>query len=161
MFTTKNWKCLDKKFWYFFHISAQAIECGYLLEPPRWGGSNEYPQSMFLSRKKNNVYSAPVNPSFTIQKWGLRGSKLYRHVSWCIVCVSNVVTLPLCLAIVCSSSLHPKVPWEDCASWLWPFLENCIPRIYPKYWDSLSTFHTCPTIFSPSFGTPFHLPYLT
>ena len=34
---------------------------------------------MFLSRnKKNNIY--PVNPSFTIQKWGLRGSKLYRHV---------------------------------------------------------------------------------
>ena len=31
----------------------------------RWGGSNEYPQSMFLSKnKKNNVY--PVNPSFTI-----------------------------------------------------------------------------------------------
>ena len=22
----------------------------------------------------------PVNPSFTIQKWGLRGSKLYRRV---------------------------------------------------------------------------------
>ena len=39
-----------------FHVSAQSIECGYLLEPPRWGGSNEYPQSMFLSRnKKNNV----------------------------------------------------------------------------------------------------------
>ena len=46
-----------------FHISAQNIDCRYLLEPPRWGGSNEYPQSMFLSRnKKNNVY--PVNPSF-------------------------------------------------------------------------------------------------
>ena len=30
------------------------------------GGSNEYLQSMFLSRnKKNNVYT-PVNPSFTI-----------------------------------------------------------------------------------------------
>ena len=40
-----------------FHISAQNIDCGYTLEPPRWGGSNEYPQSMFLSRnKKNNVY---------------------------------------------------------------------------------------------------------
>ena len=26
-----------------FHISAQNIDCGYLLEPPRWGGSNEYP----------------------------------------------------------------------------------------------------------------------
>ena len=26
-----------------FHISAQNIDCGYLLEPPRRGGSNEYP----------------------------------------------------------------------------------------------------------------------
>ena len=48
-----------------FHISAQNIDCGYSLEPPRRGGSNEYPQSTILSRyKKNNVY--PVNPSFTI-----------------------------------------------------------------------------------------------
>ena len=30
-----------------FHISAQNIGCGYSLEPPRRGGSNEYPQSMF------------------------------------------------------------------------------------------------------------------
>ena len=30
-----------------FHISAQNIDCGYLLELPRRGGSNEYPQSMF------------------------------------------------------------------------------------------------------------------
>ena len=30
-----------------FHISAQNIDCGYLLEPPRRGGSNEYTQSMF------------------------------------------------------------------------------------------------------------------
>ena len=48
-----------------FYISAQNIDCGYSLEPPRRGGSNKYPQSKFLSRnKKNNVY--PVNPSFTI-----------------------------------------------------------------------------------------------
>ena len=40
-----------------FHISAQNID--------RRGGSNEYPQSMFLSRnKKNNVYHC--KPSFTI-----------------------------------------------------------------------------------------------
>ena len=26
-----------------FHISAQNIDCGYSLEPPRRGGSNEYP----------------------------------------------------------------------------------------------------------------------
>ena len=27
---------------YIFHISAQNIDCGYSLEPPRRGGSNEY-----------------------------------------------------------------------------------------------------------------------
>ena len=26
-----------------FHISALNIDCGYWLEPPRRGGSNEYP----------------------------------------------------------------------------------------------------------------------
>ena len=26
---------------------AQNIDCGFTLEPPRRGGSNEYPQSMF------------------------------------------------------------------------------------------------------------------
>ena len=30
-----------------FHTSSQNIDCGYSLEPPRRGGSNEYPQSMF------------------------------------------------------------------------------------------------------------------
>ena len=40
-----------------FQISAQNIYCGYSLEPPRRGGSNQYPQYMFLSKnKKNNVY---------------------------------------------------------------------------------------------------------
>ena len=41
----------DKKY-DSFHISAQNIDCGYSLEPPRRGGSNKYPQSMFLSRNK-------------------------------------------------------------------------------------------------------------
>ena len=30
-----------------FVISAENINCRYSLEPPRRGGSNEYPQSMF------------------------------------------------------------------------------------------------------------------
>ena len=30
-----------------FLIFAQNIDCGYTLEPPHGGGSNEYPQSMF------------------------------------------------------------------------------------------------------------------
>ena len=32
-----------------FLISAQNIDCGYSLEPPRRGGSNEYAQSMFCA----------------------------------------------------------------------------------------------------------------
>ena len=58
-----------------FHISAQNIDCGYSLEPPRPGGSNEYPQSMFLSRnKKNNVY--PCKPQFYYIKVGFKGVKI-------------------------------------------------------------------------------------
>ena len=30
-----------------FHILLKNIDCGYSLEPPRRGGSNEHPQSMF------------------------------------------------------------------------------------------------------------------
>ena len=59
----------------FFHISAQNIDCGYSLEPPRRGGSNEYPQSMFLSRnKKNNVY--PCKPQFYYIKVGFKGGNI-------------------------------------------------------------------------------------
>ena len=47
-----------------FHISAQNIDCGYSLEPPRRGGSNEYPQSMFLAEIRKIMYT-PVNLSFT------------------------------------------------------------------------------------------------
>ena len=36
-----------RKFFYIFLIFAQNIGCGYTLEPPRRGGSNVYPQSMF------------------------------------------------------------------------------------------------------------------
>ena len=40
-----------------FHLSAQNTDCGYSLELPQQGGSNEYPQYMCLNRnKKNNVY---------------------------------------------------------------------------------------------------------
>ena len=44
-FPSKNWT--DKKNSYIFHISAQNIDCGYSLEPPRWGGSNEYTTYVF------------------------------------------------------------------------------------------------------------------
>ena len=63
-FTTKNWKFSDKNS-DTFHVFAQNIDCGYWLELPHWGSSNEYPQSMLLSRNKKIMY-APVNLTFTI-----------------------------------------------------------------------------------------------
>ena len=64
-FTTKKKDNFQIKNSDFFHISAQNIDCGYSLEPPRRGGSNEYPQSMLLS-KIRKIMTTPVNPSFTI-----------------------------------------------------------------------------------------------
>ena len=57
-FHLQNWKCSDKK----THISAQNIDCGYTLEPPR---VLRVPTINVLSRYKKNMYT-PVNPSFTI-----------------------------------------------------------------------------------------------
>ena len=75
-FTSKNWK-LNLKNADIFQISAQNINCGYSLEPPRRGGSNEYQQFMFLTRnKKNNVY--PCRSQFYYEKWGF--SPVYLHI---------------------------------------------------------------------------------
>ena len=58
-----------------FNISAQNIDCGYSFEPPRRGGSNGNPQSMFLIRnKKNNVY--PYKPQFYHIKVGFMGVEI-------------------------------------------------------------------------------------
>ena len=57
-----------------FYISAQNRDCGYSLEPHHRAGSNEYPQSMFLSRnEKNNVY--PCKPVY-LYKSGVKGVKI-------------------------------------------------------------------------------------
>ena len=59
---------IEKFHWIFkniFLIFAQNIDCGYTLEPPHRGGSNEYPQSMLWSKNKKNRYT-PAYPSFTI-----------------------------------------------------------------------------------------------
>ena len=66
----KNWKFSDKNS-DIFHISAQIIDCGYSLEPPRRGGSNEYPQSMFWAEIRKIRYT-PVNPIYYI-KVGFKG----------------------------------------------------------------------------------------
>ena len=61
---SKKWKFSDKKS-DIFYVFAQNIDCWYSLEPPRRGGSNEYPQSLFWAKIRKLMHT-PVNPSFTI-----------------------------------------------------------------------------------------------
>ena len=72
-------KNFSRIFFVIFLIFAQNIDCGYTLEPPQRGGSNEYPQSMFWSKNKKNRY-APAN----YKKVGFKGV----HFSW--TCFSDV-----------------------------------------------------------------------
>ena len=44
-----------------FHISAQKIDCGYSLEPPLRGGSNEYPLSF---EQKYEKYRSFLSENF-------------------------------------------------------------------------------------------------
>ena len=88
-----------------FLISARNIDCGYSLEPPRRGGSNEYPQSMFLSRnKRNNVY--PCIPQF-----------YYIKVRFKEVKINNIGMFSWCVYILIMSFMSFAV---------WSYEENCI-----------------------------------
>ena len=62
----------------FFLFLLKNIDCGYSLEPPRRGGSNEYPQSMFLSRNMKKISEfLSQNFQFLVVKFSVY---LNRHV---------------------------------------------------------------------------------
>ena len=62
----------------FFLFFAQNIDCGYTLEPPRRGGSNEYPQSMFLNKYIYKKYVYPCKPKIFYIKVGFKGVYITR-----------------------------------------------------------------------------------
>ena len=73
---TKNFfsskiEIFHQKIFDIFLIFAQNIDCGYTLEPPRRGGSNEYPQSMFWSKIRK--IGIPCIPQFYYIKVGFEG----------------------------------------------------------------------------------------
>ena len=99
------------KFWYFSYFCSKHIDCGYSLEPPHWGSSNKYQQSMFLSRnKKNNVY--PCKTSVL--------AKLYRYVFGCM-CIHSVL-----------ACIVTKFLWSDLGG-------NCI--VYSIVYNPIITAH--------------------
>ena len=73
-FTNKKGKFSDKNS-DIFHISTQNIDC----RTASVTSSNEYPQSMFMSRnKKNNEY--PCKPQF----YYIKGQNYIGMFSWCL-----------------------------------------------------------------------------
>ena len=66
----------SEKYWYLSYFSTKKICCGYSLEAPRRGASNEYPQHMFSWRnKKNNMWIPPLICSCDWYIW-IRCSKI-------------------------------------------------------------------------------------
>ena len=61
-----HWKNFD-----IFLIFALNIDCGYTLEPPRRGGSNEYPQSMFGAKIRK--IDLPLQTPVLLYKSGVQG----------------------------------------------------------------------------------------
>ena len=81
-FTAQNRKFSDKKS-DIFHISAQNIDCGYSLEPPRRGGSNGLDEAVLTSTHKlcfwaetRKIMYAPCKPQFDYIKVGFKGVKI-------------------------------------------------------------------------------------
>ena len=56
----------------FFLVFAQNIDCGYI------EAVLKSTHNLCFKAKIKNMY-IPVNPSFTIKKWGVRGSSLHGH----------------------------------------------------------------------------------
>ena len=52
IFSRRQKMKISLEFFYLFNIFAQNIHCGYTLEPPHRGGSNEYPQCMIWIKNK-------------------------------------------------------------------------------------------------------------
>ena len=57
-----------------FLIFAQNIDCGYTLEPPRQGGSNEYPQCFGAKIRKIVI---PLHTPVLLYKSGVQGGIHY------------------------------------------------------------------------------------
>ena len=60
----------QRKIFAFFLIFAQNIDCGYSLEPPRQGGSNEYPLCFGAKIRKIGI---PLHTPVLLYKSGVQG----------------------------------------------------------------------------------------
>ena len=62
------------------YIFAQYIDCGYTFEPPRRGGSNEYPRYMFWSKNKKQMHVHTPSHPVSVYKIGVKGGILFMEM---------------------------------------------------------------------------------
>ena len=67
----------------FFLITSQNICCGYSLEVPQWGTSNEYPQHMFLWKIRKII--AELSLLISTETYVLGTSNEYLQFLWVFV----------------------------------------------------------------------------
>ena len=96
-----------------FLISAKKnIDCGYSLELPQCGSSNEFPQSMFWAEMWKISEFLSENFQFLVVKFS---TYLNRRVfvmlffSWCLLCLSLFCTLQTLLLCNCINLLSMKM----------------------------------------------------
>ena len=68
-FMLENWGL--QGYTLFFLFLLKNIDCGYSLEPPRRGGSNEYPQSMFWAEIWKISAILSENVQFLVVKFSI------------------------------------------------------------------------------------------
>ena len=81
------------KFFDIFLIFAQNIDCGYTLEPPQRGGSNEYPQSVFCSKNKKKCI--PQLTLVLLYKSGVQGGVRYMDLFFVMSSTTHYANMPM------------------------------------------------------------------
>ena len=95
----KKWKFSDKKSWYFSYICLKHRLWVFVRTAstrPTIVVQRVYLYLyLYFRAELRKIMHTPVNPSFTIWKWGLRGSKYYRYIFvMCLLCPC-LLLLPL------------------------------------------------------------------
>ena len=108
-------------------LKAQSIDCAYTLEPPRQGGSNEYPQSVFWSKNKNTCIWKPL---YT-RKIGVQGGIHYKDTQWAHDVKMILTSYQRRCDVMTLHRRRSDVILMSCACWacFWPFSDCSLLRL--------------------------------
>ena len=92
-----------------FLISAQNIDCGYLLKLPLWGSSNEYPQSKFWAEKRKISEFSSENFQFFVVKFSI----YLNRPAFVMICAARATVTEHSLPVTSRGRVN-KLWWTAC-----------------------------------------------